>query len=190
MWTDVHYTRSPRCWPCSPHSLYYLYTAWHQFRNALYWFCIANPSGDPFSFASWRVWAGRANTQTHLVQSVSVSDLLHTYKEQHTHTDTGQYVHCEKMYNMYMQTTLKKQEFPYTYIYKGSSFSTHFLQCIPCVSQAQSTSHQDSRTWLTRTLIRILIPNAPAKKAFVISYLRPRCVRGEWARSTSWNQHK
>lgn len=116
MWTDVRYTRSPRCCPCSPHSLYYLYSAWHQFRNALYWFCIANPSGDPFSFASWRVWAGRANTQTHLVQSVSVSDLLHTYKEQHTHTDTGQYVHCEKMYNMYMQTTLKKQEFPYTYI--------------------------------------------------------------------------
>lgn len=138
MWTDVRYTRSPRCCPCSPHSLYYLYTAWHQFRNALYWFCIANPSGDPFSFASWRVWAGGANTQTHLVQSVSVSDLLHTYKEQHTHTDTGQYVHCEKMYNMYMQTTLKKQEFPYTYIYKGSSFSAHFLQCIPlCFSSAE-----------------------------------------------------
>lgn len=64
----------------------YLYSAWHQIRNALYWFCIANPSGDPFSFASWCVWAGRANTQTHLVQSVSVSDLLNTVRAAHTVT--------------------------------------------------------------------------------------------------------
>lgn len=191
MWTDVRYTRSPRCCPCSPThcttctlpdiSLETLYIDFVlQIRLEIRFPLLVDVSEPDVQI------------RRHILSSQCQCLTCCTHREQHTHSDTGQYVHCEKMAVCTRRRPWRsKNSHIHMYMYKGSSFFAHFLQCIPlCSSRAQSTSHQDSRTWLTRTLIRILIPNAPAKKAFVISYLRPRCVRGVWARSTSWNQHK